>query len=420
MSMRHRMFAAALVAATSGVWVCDAAAVTMRRTTVNGLAVDLFSWKDSKGLTRTAAMKREVSGNPGHGGYAVQMTYQSVANGVTTTSVANAAAGEGFGYFVGHERYRYFTDGTSDTIAGKIFGADDSPLGRNFALTGFTYINDRADLKGVTYKLNYPKYGTRAANGINPETGEDSPKLGTAQSLFQLYQIPISITWTFQDGRDSPRISTLVDFRRLPGPDRVSFDLRGPYGVLDFDQGSDVISVVLWGDRYRFVSTTVPLTRNSAWTWNGKNSGARYTALRIGASEMGLVEPLPFSGSKINDGYADGRGQTSSTYDAAAAGCGGQKLPCDWEWPYQSAQYSLPASVNGTTTYEKIAWGSTAYYGTSLKSTYDGTTSAPFDGFPAAGYTAYDVCVVLDKTVRGGLTPARALGGGDYNCASSR
>ncbi len=56
------------------------------------------------------------------------MTYQQ-SGGQTITVNADTGFDGGFGYFVSHERFRNFTDGTSDTIASKIFGADDSPLG---------------------------------------------------------------------------------------------------------------------------------------------------------------------------------------------------------------------------------------------------------------------------------------------------
>ena len=103
-------------------------------TVVNGLQVDQYSWPDSKGLTRTVALKQEGNGNPGHGGYAIQMTYQ--LNGSTITVNADPGGDGGFGYFVSHERGRDFTDGTNDTIANKIFGVDDSPLGSAFAVVG--------------------------------------------------------------------------------------------------------------------------------------------------------------------------------------------------------------------------------------------------------------------------------------------
>ncbi|RXF74656.1 hypothetical protein [Hansschlegelia zhihuaiae] len=394
-------------------------AVERTNATIKGQKAVVFKWRDSAGRFRSVALKREGAGNSGHGGYAIRMTYNYLdSTGAKRTVTADAPKDDGFGYFVSHERYRKFTDGESNTIAGKIFGKDDSPLGRGFAVTGRVGA-DGKKFKSYRFKTVYPRYGAKAPGGIDDNTGDDQPPLGLSQSLFQLYELPVTITWSFQDGRDHPRIQTVVDLSRIPGPDLVSFDLRGPYGKLDFNAGSGAITRVVWGDAaYHFTTTSPTLTRNSTWTWNAANDESRYTALIAGQFEMGLFEPQPVAGTKINDGFAFGRGQTDATHDAAGAGCGGQALPCDWEWPYQSAQYELPYdNPNGVTTSEKIAWGSTAYYGMSLGSTYDGTRSVPFNGFPTNRKLSYSVCVVLGQTVAGSLTRFDASGGGDYNCA---
>ncbi|ATQ68172.1 MULTISPECIES: hypothetical protein [Methylosinus] len=397
-----------------------AAAVTVTETTAAGLAVYRYSWTDSKGRPRNVSLKKEGSGNPGHGGYAVAASYQYLDGGVwKTKAVKPSDVNDGFGYFVSHERERLFTDGERATIARKIFHVDDSPLGKNFAVATATYA-PASNLKIIRFSLVYPHYGTIAANGIDLETGDDAPPLGASSALFVKYSLPVRIWWYFKDGADYPRIRTQVSLASLPGPDRVSFDLRGPYGKLDFDGGANSITQVRWGDDFHFVSTTMPLTRNSAWTWNVINHDNRYTSLIAGGFEMGLVN---LGGTKLNDGYADGRGRTSSVY-FNGKGCPyePQLIPCDYEWPYQSAQYELPYdNRNGVTTSEKIAWGSTPFFGTSLTSTYDGRASHPFDGFPANKAITYDLCLVLGRTIDGGTTRAAArdvrLGNG--HCAAT-
>lgn len=397
-------------------------AVTRTDSVVNGVAVDRYVWDDSKGNVRTVSLKKQGSGNPGNGGYAVEMTYRYNDDGVWRTKrVSSSSANEGFGYFVSHERYRKFTDGSSATIAGKIFGVDDSPLGRSFAVTRQLINGPTSNQKAIRFSLTYRRYGTIAANGFNANTGEDNPPLGTSPALFQRYDIPVTITWYFQNGRDFPRIVTRVSMENVPGPDRVSFDLRGPYGKLDFDGGANRIEEVIWGDRYLFKSTLSPIRRNSTWTWNVANSNARYVALIANGFEMGLLEPTKYATSFIRDGYSDGRGKTSATY-FGGDGCPfqDQLLPCDYEWPYQSAQYELPYdNPNGTTTSEKLAWGSTAYYGMSLASIWDGTASTPFTGFPASKILSYSTCVVLGPTQKNGLTRSSAALGGSYKCAST-
>ncbi|MBY6242066.1 hypothetical protein K3F48_12860 [Methylosinus sp. Sm6] len=390
-----------------GPAVGPALAVSLTEKAIDGVQVYHYSWTDSKGRPRSVSLKKEGAGNSGHGGYAVRATYQYLDGGAWKTKIVKSgSAGEGFGYFVSHERERLFSDGKRGTIAQKIFHIDDSPLGRGFAVTADKF-TPGSQLRFIRFSLAYPRYGTIAANGIDPETGDDKPRLGTSPALFAKYSLPVRIYWYFQDGADYPRIRTQVSLSNLPGPDRVSFDVRGPYGKLDFDGGANAIEQVRWGDSYHFASTTTPLTRNSKWTWNSVNSSNRYLSLRAKGFEMGLVS---LGGSRLNDGYADGRGQTSSTY-FNGNGCSfqSQLIPCDYEWPYQASQYELPYdNRNGTTTSEKMAWGSSPYLGTSLTSTYDGRASHPFDGFPANKTISYDICLVLGTTIDGGRTRAVA------------
>ncbi|GLK55590.1 hypothetical protein JOD31_000509 [Methylopila capsulata] len=418
-----RIAGASALALACGLATAPANAnILVQQTTVNGFKVDRYSWLDSKGRKRSVSLKREGEGNAGHGGYAVQFTYQYLSNGVWKTMRANPpSSAEGFGYFVSHERYRDFSDNTQDTIAGKIFNKDDSPLGRGFAATRVPLSTSTPKKAAIQYQVSYPRYGTVNATTLNPNTGGDSPKLPLTAASYALYQLPVRITWYFEEGKDHPRIRTQVMLDNLPGVNRASFDLRGPYGVLNFDGATPgPIKQALWGDRFQFRTLTLPLTRNSTWTWETANNGSRYSALTAGSFEMGLVEPRAYSSTRTRQGYSDGRGKTSVTYNGGN-GCPfqAQKIPCDYEWPYQSAQYELPYNnANATTTSKKMAWGSTAYYGMSISQVYDtSTTSQPFDGFPAGGTLSYDVCLVLDKTVSGTVTKALANAKGDYNCA---
>jgi hypothetical protein len=409
----------ALIACAATLIMCApaSAAVTHTVTTVNGLKVDRYAWPDSHGRPRTVSLKREGEGNPGHGGYAVRMTYQAHLSGAWHTIVVNSS--EGFGYFVSHEAYRNFTDGAYDTIAHHVFDVDDSPLGRAFPVDTTELPRPDPDRAAIRFATSYPRYGT-----IDPipkdANGEDSSPTPTDPAQLKRYTLPVRISWFFQSGTDFPRVRTSVGLGNVSVPDRVNFDVRGPYGVMDFDRGDHPIDRVMWGDRLRFTTSGSPLTRNSDWTWNQANSGARYTALIAGSWEMGLVEPHPYSSSALVHGFAYGRGKTSNGYGCKDPGTH-WALPCDWEWPYQSAQYSLPYdNPNGSTTYEKIAWGSAPYYGagSSLSEVYDSPTHAnPFVGFPASKRISYDVCVVLGRTIPGGLTRSVAAGP-NYRCAS--
>jgi len=384
---------------------------------LGGVAVDTFWWYDSAGLVRSVSFKKQGSGNTGNGGYAIRMSYQyRDASGLKNVIASAPAGGDGgFGYFVGHERYRDFADGTQDTIAGKIFGADDSPLGLGFPAT--IAIESRKSGKVMAYSatVNYPRYGTVAQRPVNAN-GSDSPALPLTKTAYQRFVLPATVIWHFEAGRDHPLVSVKVDLSSVK-PDQVSFDLRAPYGVLSFDNGGNaVVSKVMWGDRFHFTTTSSPVTRNSSWTWNVANQGQRYVSLTAGGYEMGMFEPRNVSQSRTADGYADERGSTSAAY-RGGKGCEWQTqlLPCDWEWPYQSLQYSLPYDSNTTpTTGKKIAWGSSAFYGTgpSLTTVWDSpTTSQPFVGYPSSKVLQYYTCVVLGRATAAGYVKSQAAAG---------
>lgn len=421
--MRHCLTACCLlvVGACLAGPALATAEVTHKVVVVNGVRADRYTWTDSKGLQRSVSLKRQTKANPGNGGYAVQMTYQVGTRKNPQTVVVNADTNDGFGYFVSHERYRTFEDDTSATIAGKIFGTDDSPLGRGFAVRGRKLAIGKPGVAGHQFTMTYPRYGTIEPIRKNA-SGEDVKKLPLDPGAYRRYSLPVVIKWFFQTGTDHPRIQTQVGFGDVPGPDRVNFDLRGPYGVMLFGGGpASVVRRLAWGDRFHFRATTAPVTRGTPWVWQTPNKGGRYLSLVAGKHEMGLFEPKPFAKSSLADGYSGARGLDSSTYNGGK-GCPlqDQLLPCDWEWPYQSLQYSLPNDRVNPTNYKKMAWGSTAYYGTgnSLKRVYDSpTTSRAFNGWPKARKIVYNTCVVLGKTTSKGLTRTASANPRNYRCA---
>jgi hypothetical protein len=406
-------------------------AVTHATGTVNGVQADVWTWSDAAGNARSVALKQEGNGNPGHGGYAVQFTYFIKVKARLTQITVNAEAGSdgGFGYFVSHERYRTFADGTVDTIASHIFGVDDSPLGLGFpATTAFPTTPQGTGAERFT--IQYGHYGTVFTDPVDGQTGTDSIPLPEGQANYFFYPLPAATTWVFQDGQDYPRIDVSVDISGvvLPGTgtptaDLVSFDMRGPYGVMVFDNGIDgIVNSVLWGDQeFLFSLLQTPVVRNSTWDWSALNKGARYQALTASGFEMGLFEPAKASASATVDGYSSERGYTSTSYAQAGgksfSSCASGKqqiLPSDGEWPYQSVQYSLPCGnnqFNTPTTGKKIAWGTTAYYGTSLTAVYNGQRSYDFNGFPSDLKLAYSTCLVVGKPAKNkSLTAQEASG----------
>lgn len=401
--------------------------VTHSAATVLGLKVEQYAWYDSQCFKRTVSLKLEGGGNPGHGGYAVQMTYQlPTISGAATVVVNKEASGDGgFGYFVSHERYRTFADNSSAPIANRIFHVDDSPLGLAFAAPGAA-LPPTAGANAGAFRINttYHHYGTITPNPVNAN-GDDATKLPLTPASYANYAMPVTLTWVFQAQTDAPRYDVDVDLTQIAQADRVGFDLRAPYGVMVFDNNRDgLVTKVQWGDRYQFSTTASPVTRNSGWVWSGANLGDRFNAMVAGGYEMGLFEPVKFGRSRLADSFAQERGSTSATFNNGAGCAGGetQILPCDWEWPYQGLQYSLPTNSNTTPTYfKKIAWGSSAYYGAGpgLPRVFDTSHSSEvFVGFPASKHIAYSVCILLGRTISGGLTRAAALAA-TPNCAAT-
>ena len=132
----------------------------------------------------------------------------------------------GFGYFVSHERYRYFKGGTVDTIASHIFGKDDSPLGSGFAATSSIPLNTTS-AGAESFVIHYGHYGTTPPWKINANIGEDSPLLPNTASSYAFYTMPVTTTWVFQSGRDYPRIDVSVDLSKVKTGDKVRFTLTG-------------------------------------------------------------------------------------------------------------------------------------------------------------------------------------------------
>jgi hypothetical protein len=414
--------AGAAVLAVASVAVAPASFASVMHTTgaVNGIECDIWSWTDSHGELRTVALKMEGHGNKGHGGYAVRMTYYRLASTWRKVTInAGSGADGGFGYFVSHERFRYFQGGAVDTIANYIFNTDDSPLGLEFAATR-SILLDTTNAGAESFTIQYGHYGTAKPWKLDSNTGEDSPLLPTGKSNYAFYKIPVTTTWVFQSGKDFPRIDVSVDLSKVPQAAEVNFDVRGPYGVMVFDDNQNqIVDTALWGDESNlFTTTETPATRSSGWTWNAKNGGARYNALVVGVPgsaggwyEMGLFEPTPTSKTALADGYSTERNFTSTSYATAVSkgkepastdSCDpstDQTLPTDGNWPYQSLQYSLPCTgsnyLTTPTDGKKIAWGSSPYYGSSLTAVWNGYESLPIHAWPASHQIDYSVCVVV-------------------------
>jgi hypothetical protein len=378
---------------------------------VNGIAVTTYQWTDSSGRQRSVSLKKQGSGNAGNGGYAVQMTYVK-ADGSTVTAKADDQAGDGgFGYFVAHEKGRQFDDGSNTTIAAKN-NEDDSPLSRGFPLQAASpsMILGSSTFAVHEFLVLYPKWGTKV-----PMADVDAVA-PAATSAHVKYMLPVTIRWVFEAGKDMPRIDIKVDMRAVT-PGQLAFDVRGPYGVINFANSSAaaVLNNVQWGDSGNQFSTLNDnqgcLSQGTDWRWDLPLSRRPYHALTSrdgmnGLYEIGLIQQKIGADTLLTfANYTDSRNRFGGDLaDYNGNGAAGRLLP--WDWPFQSANYSIPPGAACATGF-KFAWGSAAYYGSltgvvSLGPNVAG--SAVITAMPANKSLVYRTCLVL------GLSPLAQAG----------
>ena len=371
--------------------------VKRETTTVGSVSVDLYTWTDSNGRPRTVALKREGAS---HGGYAVRITYDAPDGGGWRTVTLDGTGGgeQGFGYFVAHERYRTFSDASSGTIAA-IHGEDDSPLGLGFAVAGVhTAIDASSTAVSHSFTLSYPKWGTVAAM---TDVDGPTPVSAAAHAKFTL---PVTIQWTFEKGKDFPRVDTRVDLSSVTAG-QLAFDMRGPYGVLEFADAdsSATLNNVQWGDSaFHFTTRAAAsgdLTTQADWVWSDPLGSSRpYHALLARHSTTGLLYELGLVEVKVGadpglvySGYSDNRGTTKGATGHALLSA----QFTEGEWPFQSAQYA-GLSAGAPATNKKFAWGSSSLYGSQTSTQYlNGTLSVPITPFPSSKKLVYRTCVVF-------------------------
>jgi hypothetical protein len=296
---------------------------------------DRFTWTDASGEPRKAALSQN------RGGAMVEYQYQVGGTprivGVTD---ANEAAFGGFGYVVSHP-----TDAAVCTPGPH----DSSSLG--FGTPGtFQRVFEGRHHAIFRFTQNYPRYCT---------------KTGPAAD----HVIPVTIDWVISTGRDNPLWAVTWDMSAIAA-DVLEDDSRGPYGELLFDGSTtsgthSTIAGVAWGERYKFESTTNPVTYNSAWNWLELNS-VPYVKLfttEVDAT-MGTVQTQTMSQQDAGGYFGVGAWTFSSATlpggNACTVATGGVDtvMPCNFNWPFQSINYSLdPGAPNDSTRSTRLAWG---------------------------------------------------------------
>jgi uncharacterized repeat protein (TIGR02543 family) len=368
--------------------------------TVNAAPISVirYAWRDSAGDPRSVSL---VPASPVNSGYAAQMSYQVNDGGKRTVYLSADPGGDGgFGYFVSHELYRDFSDGQNGTISATYHGEDDSPFGRYLPSTGSAQSAGQSQA-AHEFRLDYPRWGTV---GAMPDPSATTP---AAPAQHQRFLLPVVIRWHFVAGRDYPLWS--VDYDLSAASDHIATDVRGPYGVMNFNEGiGPSVTALKWGDKYTFaidagaqdIGAAATPANGLSWTWNTANAGRRYNVISSGAYEFGIVDTVPFSGSPYGDGYADRRGSTKAIMGGCAYGM--LSLPCDYEWPYQAFQYDFfPAART------KIAWGTSPFLGSSITTVYINGNET--ETITPKGRIHYGVHIILGRSTAGApLTLARA------------
>jgi hypothetical protein len=348
--------------------------------TVASMVSDRFTWKDSNNEPRVAVLAHNDGQvfNNARGGALREFRYQ-LPNGSTriagVTTYGNAGYG-GFGYVVSHA--------SRSTCVG-----DDSPLG------GF--------LPGVGYERVFE--GRHHA--IFRFTQNYNRNCGTTGGLAR--KMPVTIDWMFSTGHDNPVWAITFDvdeaFATSGGaiaPANTFYDdSRAPYGELAIDgEGFTSIDGTAWGDRWKFTTTSSPITLNSTWTWNVANTvpyvkewlAGPLTAQNKKDATMGIVQTQTIdqqdaAGARDPGVGSDIRGFWNKT-SANGNACGAQVMPCENDWPYQANANSVQFGNNNARMTWKTQYG---FLGQNSYTTNNGGPVTTAAGYPKKSYSTYIV-----------------------------
>ena len=353
--------------------------------TIGSMVSDRFTWRDAANQTRVAVLAHN-DGQVGPGGTrgGELREYRYETPGGTRTVQASSSFAAGFGYVVSHR-----SEGTSGLLV------DDSPLGHFFP-GQFQRVFEGRHHAIFRFTQLYPRYSKTTA--VPPNTQ---------------YDVPVTVEWVFSTGEDNPLWAVTWNLSGVP-VNAVEADTRAPYGELLFDGATtegahSLIAGVGWGDRYKFVSTSNPVTYNSAWTWNTPNT-VPYVKLwtTLVDATLGTVQTQTIAQQDAGGYYGASRWNSTS---AAGNACdplvnvyhdATHLMPCDFNWPYQSINYSLsPLAPGSPTNNTRLAWG--ANFGFLGQSAYlvhgSASNGGPLPDAYASGYPkkSYSTHVVLGR-----------------------
>jgi hypothetical protein len=382
------------------------------------------------GHTSTVTGGNAQGGDPGGGGRKESSSGGDA--GSQGTSGAPAAIGCEALEFSAQERV---ADADTDVVLW--YDAECKPRRAALARVGGGYLRQLSyELSGKTRTVT----GTGAAGhqgwgyttnhfGDTATIGQDGP--GTFAVLFRgahhlIYryqsrpviadqEVPVTQEWFFATGRSNPVLATSYDMTDLE-PGSLVADTRTPYGDVawngDENAESTIVSGVAWGDRYKFTTTSEPLTMNSSWDYTEPNVVPYVLVWETSTnSEMGAVQTqTQVQHDAGGYWFYPNWGKTSDNQTRADGQVG--EMTTSWNWTYQINQYELciddATCVDSTTSSHRLAWG--ANYGALGGNDEQGTYAAYGDdkfisGYP---YQAYAVLMVLGPH-QGGPTYEQVL-----------
>lgn len=280
----------------------------------DGYLSDVFTWLDSRGKPRSAALVRNTARDPSGytGGYLRQLTYEK-------------------------------PDGTAMTVKG---ARPDHP-GWGYTIN---HLHGTGDIWSSLYQLGTYRQVLLGPHHVIHEFAFDATGWPNGP-------VTIVLQWFFATGKDHPLWSVTYDMTRAPA-DLLDSDDRAPYGDLTFENGAGgTVDGVAWGDAYKFKTTGAgPVLNGSAWDYSQPNR-IPYVHLWNNAtdSEMGSVQTVDFT-TKDAGGtwFYDNWGRTSASKVVGPGAPATQTMPADWNWPFQLNQYEISS---GETRSKRMAWG---------------------------------------------------------------
>lgn len=323
------------------------AQLTLAPNTVqSGYTGDLVTWKDSAGTNRSAFLV-----NP---------------------SATKDPAGVYGGYL---RTFTYVTGGATRTM---------NPSTTEPGI-GFVYAQKTSDFTVVSSKYAVGSRSVRSAGPNHVVIEYTYPTLKTAAGA--VVPVKATVQWTFVTGRDYPTYGVTHDSSAVAA-NVNDMNAQAPYGGLEFTgTAGTTTDGVGWGDHYKFVTTTTPLSMSSAWKYNVVNVVPYVHAWNNSKNaEMGLVQTERYARHDAGYGqfYSNWK-HTSATKVVDAGAPASQTMPINWNWTFLIDQWQLP-----DTKPKVMGWGlNFGAVGKSAATKYGGGT---FSGYP---YQSYVVSLVL-------------------------